>query len=443
MCRNCGALVGASETQCSVCGAPKDSAVKTQTQSPSHVYDGETIRFARAILTRPYIFTIVFLVANVFIFLLMWSSSGLDSATLWEPPFPVLIAYGAKLNYLIKDNHEWWRFVTPVFIHIGLAHLLVNMYGLWMIGPYVERLYGSAKFVVLYVATGIVGVVASYFCVRPGLAVGPVGRFLFRAADGPAAGASGALFGLVGVLFVFGIKFRRELPEGFKRAFGTGLVPIILLNLFIGYIGRGFIDNAAHLGGLLSGALFALAINYKRPNERTSVAISWRVLQILALALVVVSFVMVVRHFPKQLPKSNEGTTALPPSLSVEGRSFAANLDAVNAAQTTLLNSLKNNDASGIDEAVQTLDQAPRLDAETDALRNDLKSLLARAKAFVAAAPSKGQPTKARVTEEGKLLKDFQTWQEGYGKWTETESKRYGVELIKKSQPEQDSKPEK
>ena len=82
------------------------------------------------------------------------------------------------------------------------------------------------------------------------------GRFCFPSPsrDAPSAGASGALFGLVGVLFVFGIKFRHELPEGFKRAFGTGLIPMIVLNLFIGYLGRGLIDNAAHLGGLISGA---------------------------------------------------------------------------------------------------------------------------------------------------------------------------------------------
>jgi rhomboid protease GluP len=80
------------------------------------------------------------------------------------------------------------------------------------------------------------------------------------------------LFGLVGVLFIFGIKFRHELPEGFKRAFGTGMLPIIVINLVIGFVGRGFIDNAAHLGGLLSGAALALAVDYRRPGERAGVA---------------------------------------------------------------------------------------------------------------------------------------------------------------------------
>ncbi len=224
MCRNCGALVGPDETSCSMCGAPKVLSAVAPLQEPAPyapVHDRETIRFARAVLSRPYIFTIVFLVANVFVFLLMWSSSGLNSVTMWQPPFHVLYAYGAKLNFSI-DAGQWWRFVTPVFIHIGLAHLLVNMYGLWMIGPYVERLYGSAKFVVLWVGTGVAGVVASYLSVRPAMAVGPVGRFFFSAGDGPSAGASGALFGLIGLLFVFGIKFRRELPEGLQARLRHG-----------------------------------------------------------------------------------------------------------------------------------------------------------------------------------------------------------------------------
>ena len=115
--------------------------------------------------------------------------------------------------------------------------------------------------------------------------------------DDPSAGASGALFGLVGVLFVFGVKYRRELPEGFKRAFGTGMLPIILLNLAIGFVGRGIIDNAAHLGGLLSGAALAAVVSYKRPGQPASVTIAWRIGQIVALLVVAISFFMVAKNF--------------------------------------------------------------------------------------------------------------------------------------------------
>src|SRR5689334_649706 len=193
MCRNCGAIVGAGEPQCAVCGAP--TAIQPVATSNLPVADRETIRFARAVLNRPYKFTIVLLVANLFVFLLMWDSSGMTSAVLWSTfPERVLEAYGAKLNYLIDaPNYQWWRFIAPMFIHVNLPHVLINMYSLWIVGPYVEKLYGSAKFVVFWVLTGIAGVVASYLTVRPALATSSLGRFLFKNLDVPSAGASGAL----------------------------------------------------------------------------------------------------------------------------------------------------------------------------------------------------------------------------------------------------------
>ncbi len=202
-----------------------------------------------------------------------------------------------KTNYAIRFDHEWWRFVTPVFIHVNLPHLLINMYSLWVLGPWVEKLYGSARFVLFWIATGIAGVVASYLTVIPGSHPGLIGSFLIKSADEPSAGASGALFGLVGVLFVFGLKYRRELPEGFKRAFGTGMLPVILLNLAIGFLGRGIIDNAAHMGGLLSGAALSAVVSYKRPGQSARVTIAWRIVQIATLLLVLVSFFFIFQHY--------------------------------------------------------------------------------------------------------------------------------------------------
>jgi len=228
----------------------------------------------------------------------MWKASGMTSTSLWGAFDPVvLLSFGAKTNYAIKHLDEWWRFVTPVFIHVNLPHLLINMYSLWVLGPWVEKLYGSAKFVLFWIATGVAGVVASYLTVIPGSRPGLIGSFLIKSADEPSAGASGALFGLVGVLFVFGLKYRRELPEGFKRAFGTGMLPVILLNLAIGFLGRGIIDNAAHMGGLLSGAALSAVISYKRPGQSARVTIAWRIVQIAMLLLVLVSFFFIWKHY--------------------------------------------------------------------------------------------------------------------------------------------------
>src|SRR5260370_1393265 len=291
---SCGALIGAGETSCHVCGAPLAQAARRKLR----LHERYALSYARAVLSRPYIFSIAFLIANFFVFLLMWEASRMSMTVLWGVfPEDVLLAFGAKTNYLIGYDHEYWRLVTPMFIHGNLLHLLMNMYGLWLIGPWVEKLYGSAKFVVFWVATGIAGVAASYLTVIPGSHPGTIGSFLIKSHDDPSVGASGALFGMIGVLFVFGLRYRRELPEGFKRAFGAGMLPVILLNLGIGFLARGFIDNAAHLGGLLSGAAMAAVVSYKRPGQPASVTIAWRVLQIIALFVVALSFFIVARHF--------------------------------------------------------------------------------------------------------------------------------------------------
>ena len=172
MCRSCGAIVGAGQTQCGVCGA--STTAQPATNHGRRSPDKETVRFARAVLNRPYKFTIAFLVVNLFVFMLMWSSSGLSfRALVLSFPDPVLIAYGAQLNYLIRAPYnQWWRVITSMFVHIDLLHIGMNMFSLLIIGPFVEKLYGSAKFVVFWVASGIAGSLAMYLTLRPALARG-------------------------------------------------------------------------------------------------------------------------------------------------------------------------------------------------------------------------------------------------------------------------------
>ena len=418
MCRSCGAIVGAGAGECGVCGAPV--AATSQANRSRVVTDHETLRFARAVLTRPYKFTVVFLVLNFFIFLLMWESSGMSWSALWEFPLPVLVAYGAKLNYLINEHHEWWRFVTPIFIHVNLPHVLINMYSLWMVGPYVEKLYGSAKFVVFWVVTGVAGVMASYLTVvGPSTQLGTLGRFLFKMQDVPSAGASGALFGLVGVLFVFGIKFRRELPEGFKRAFGTGMLPIILINLFIGYLGRGVIDNAAHLGGLISGAALALLVQYRRPGERATITVSWYVLQVASLLLVAISFLKVAQHFkdPNTVVTSSQVTDVAP-----EVNAFLIYSQAMNEAQETLNEALHGN-TSRVDKTMENLDSVPSLDRQADELRQQMKALLQRAKTEPAPA---GTPAgKSSNVAKSNFIDDVVGWKKQYNQWLQTTGRHY------------------
>lgn len=344
---------------------------------------------------------------------------------LWTFPGPVLLAFGAKLNSLIDQQHQWWRFVTPMFVHIDVLHLAVNMYSLWMLGPYVEKLYGSAKFVFFYVATGIAGVVASYLTLlSPDTKLSVFGRFLFKTQDVPSAGASGALFGLIGVLFVFGIKFRKELPEGFKRAFGTGLLPVILLNLFIGFVGRRFIDNAAHLGGLFAGAALALVVNYHRPGETAKMTLIWRVVQIASIALVLISFARIVQHFNDPLPvaQAQAPAEAAPTAPTEDSKEIAdlKFLQAMNDGQETLVKALEG-DGSRIDSTIATLEKIQSPDLKSDQLKRKLGDLLQRARR--PASPSPQATGKAEEQKSMALFNEYKAWKKDYEDWLKTFSR--------------------
>lgn len=274
-CPHCGRVIPTASAVCAHCGVPVA------------VHD-ERLRealFARAFFARRTPLTYAILVFNIVIYLLMAASSPAPLAMLIHGQEPVtLINFGAKTDFLLWYRGEWFRLVTPIFIHIGLLHLASNSYALVVIGPLVERLYGSARFALIYLLSGVGGVLGSFagFFVPLLLAVngisfgnGPVGRFgryfLERGNPmTPGAGASGAIFGLLGLLFVTGFKYRHELPPAFRRTLGAGILPVIAINLFIG-LTVPFIDNAAHLGGLIVGALLALVVPYLAPGrERAS-----------------------------------------------------------------------------------------------------------------------------------------------------------------------------
>ena len=148
----------------------------------------------------------------------------------------VLVTYGAKENSLIVQG-QYWRFITPVFLHATILHVALNMLNLVILGVFVERLVGHLRFLLIYFVTGVVSIIAS-FVLMPGEV---------------SVGASGAIFGLVGAYSLFILLHRRALPRGGIPAI-LWLVIIIGANLSIGLFIPN-IDNYAHLGGLLSGCL--------------------------------------------------------------------------------------------------------------------------------------------------------------------------------------------
>jgi rhomboid protease GluP len=150
-----------------------------------------------------------------------------------------LLLLGVKSGEAIVDG-QYWRFITPLFLHIGVLHLFVNMYSLYAIGPAVERFFGTPRFIAQYLLSGFAGVIFS-------LANSPF----------PSAGASGAIFGLLGSLGAF-LYVHRDLFGQFGRVQLRQILLVAFLNLGLGLMPG--IDNWGHLGGLLTGAFLTLLI---------------------------------------------------------------------------------------------------------------------------------------------------------------------------------------
>ncbi len=149
----------------------------------------------------------------------------------------VLVTYGAKYNDLIIKQGQYWRFVTPIFLHANLLHVGLNMLNLLVLGVFLERLFGHLRFLLIYLLTGVVSIIASFHFAPQEVSVG----------------ASGAIFGLVGAYSIFVLTHRRAFRRGGIPAL-VWLVFIIGVNLSIGLFIPN-VDNGAHLSGLLSGCL--------------------------------------------------------------------------------------------------------------------------------------------------------------------------------------------
>ncbi|GCF11153.1 rhomboid family intramembrane serine protease [Dictyobacter arantiisoli] len=146
----------------------------------------------------------------------------------------VLLRYGAKENSLLEQG-QYWRFILPIFLHVNLLHVGLNMLNLLALGLFIERLVGHIRLVLIYLITGIISTITSFWFAPAVISVG----------------ASGAIFGLVGAYCIFILVHRRAFPYG-------GLFTLLWLLLVIGLnLGIGLVlpnvDNYAHLGGLISG----------------------------------------------------------------------------------------------------------------------------------------------------------------------------------------------
>ncbi len=171
---------------------------------------------------------------------------GVWGLEVWRDQATGAVAYTVPAG--VADG-EFYRLFTAMFLHYGVLHLLLNMWALWIFGRALEAALGPARFLALYLLAGLGGNVAAY---------------LFQP-EALTAGASTAVYGLFGALFVVLKRLRRDT---------SSLIPIIVINVLFTFVAAGRVSVAGHLGGLLIGTLVALGLAYAPREKRTLLQLS-------------------------------------------------------------------------------------------------------------------------------------------------------------------------
>jgi rhomboid protease GluP len=194
--------------------------------------------------TRGFFITPILLDLNIFLFILM----VIGGVNMMEPDNESLLNWGANFRPMTLDG-EWWRLITNCFLHIGIFHLLMNMYALFFIGVLLEPHLGKSRFISAYFLTGITASIASLWWHDLTIS----------------AGASGAIFGMYGVFLA--MLTTDLIEKTARRALLASIAVFVGYNLIYGL--KGGIDNAAHIGGLLGGLVigYALIPSLRKPEE--------------------------------------------------------------------------------------------------------------------------------------------------------------------------------
>jgi len=269
LCPACGALVGITATRCHQCGTSLRFGLAAWSKGLSEFFGGQA-PVTTAILILNIIMFGVSLIRSMKSgggFGLFGGMSGIELYRLGE-------------NVPLRSGvATWWRLITATFLHGGLLHIGMNMMVLLDIAPVVEEVYGSARFLFIYVACGVGGSLLST---------------LFG--KGPSVGASGAILGLIGVLIALTSKRGGASMQAMRSRLISWVVTIFAFGLLVPGI-----DNWGHFGGLTIGFLLGKIFSDRQPapgSERSrSYLLGW-----LAGAVAVAAFVMMYIHFNDPIP---------------------------------------------------------------------------------------------------------------------------------------------
>ncbi len=186
--------------------------------------------------------TVGLIVVNIAVFLILSLFGDTENAYF-------MLEHGAMYDPAIIEGHEYYRILTSMFLHFGIQHLLNNMVLLGALGWNLELEIGRVRFLIIYFGSGIMGNLLSLFW------------DVSRGESVVSAGASGAIFGLMGALLYVVIANRGRLG----RLSGRGMLFMVVLSLYFGFSSSG-VDNFAHIGGLAGGFIMAVLL-YRRKKE--------------------------------------------------------------------------------------------------------------------------------------------------------------------------------
>jgi membrane associated rhomboid family serine protease len=177
---------------------------------------------------------------------------ALAASTVMDFPVGELVQWGANFGQLTLSG-EWWRLLTCVFVHGGLIHIAFNMWCLWNLGALAESLYGRWTYAAIYLVCGIGSSLASVFW-HPYV---------------PSVGASGAIFGLAGALIAAFKLGEFSVPRSALSGTLRSLAMFVVYNLIFG-AAIGTTDNAAHIGGLITGLIVGALVAVLAPRQEQS-----------------------------------------------------------------------------------------------------------------------------------------------------------------------------
>ncbi len=268
MCPSCRALVPKSAWTCTECGAGLASV-----RAPgigrlvANVLPGATAATGVIFLINGLMFLLALLapVAGI-------EGAPSGAARLLHFDIPTLLRYGAGFGPFTFQLGEWWRLVTPIFLHGGLLHIVFNTMVLLQLGPLVEEEFGTERFFLVYLVTGIAGNVASQ----------SLGAH-------PTVGASSAILGLMGLLLVYGFRRGGVFGQNLRSAIGRYVLYIFIFSLLPG------VDLLSHAGGFAGGCLLGLIVP-PGPFRNRATALLWECLALAAVALLLAAFFMMARH---------------------------------------------------------------------------------------------------------------------------------------------------